>query len=206
MISVTWDNASAVLAVDQGVSVKMDTRQSFYYADSFLAKLLFCFVVWTFSGVTAIYYSMVLLRYLIHSGIFQKKRFSIFMILGVSISALVVMVSMLERFKDSYTQEQIGSMCTVTQIASDIMDTDALKHVNYPTDYGSEDYRKLQECMNDLIDVTSRYSENLYCNIVKVNGERAYALAYLDHSIGAYYPLDEGEAKEAKKVYLTGEQ
>lgn len=26
------------------------------------------------------------------------------------------------------------------------------------------------------------------------------------HSIGAYYPLDEGEAKEAKKVYLTGEQ
>lgn len=206
MISVTWDNASAVLAVDQGVPVKMDTRQSFYYADSFLAKLLFCFVVWTFSGVTAIYYSMVLLRYLIHSGIFQKKRFSIFMILGVSISALVVMVSMLERFKDSYTQEQIGSMCTVTQIASDIMDTDALKHVNYPTDYGSEDYRKLQECMNDLIDVTSRYSENLYCNIVKVNGERAYALAYLDHSIGAYYPLDEGEAKEAKRVYRTGEQ
>lgn len=49
MISVTWDNASAVLAVDQDVSVKMDTRQSFYYADSFLAKLLFCFVVWTFS-------------------------------------------------------------------------------------------------------------------------------------------------------------
>ena len=37
MISVTWDNASAVLAVDQDVSVKMDTRQSFYYADSFLA-------------------------------------------------------------------------------------------------------------------------------------------------------------------------
>ena len=57
------------------------------------------------------------------------------MILGVSVSAMVVMMSMLQRFKENYVQEQISSMCTVTQIASEIMDVSALKHVTYPSDY-----------------------------------------------------------------------
>ena len=204
ILSVTWNNRVTEIGMNRSQDVSPSSEMNYTRTSVLLLGLrYFCLGI---ASVIAAYYLAVLVKYLIVSGIFIQKKFTIFMILGVSVSAMVVMMSMLQRFKENYVQEQISSMCTVTQIASEIMDVSALKHVTYPSDYGSEDYRKLQECMNDLIDVTSEYSENLYCNIVKISGDRAYALAYLDNSVGGYFPLDEGEAAEAKKVYRTGKK
>jgi len=204
ILSVTWNCGAAVIDMDHKGMIQ--DLSEVYYSNKYIAMLVLRVVCWGIAAVIGCYYLAVLIKYLILSGVLLKRKFSIFMILGVSISAIVVMLSMLNRFRDNYAQEQINSMCTVTQIASDIIDVEALKHVNYPSDYGSEDYRKLQNCMDNLIDVTSEYSENLYCNIVKRNGDRAYALAYLDNSVGAYFPLDEGEAQEAAEVYQTKEK
>lgn len=204
ILSVTWNSGVTEIDMESSRNVSPSVTNRYTPVSRMLFFLRYiCFGV---AGLTAVYYLAVLMKYLIVSRTLVKKKFTIFMILGVSISAMVVMMSMLRRFKENYVQEQISSMCTVTQIASEIMDVSALKHVTYPSDYGSTDYRKLQDCMNDLIDMTSEYSENLYCNIVKVSGDRAYALAYLDNSVGAYFPLDESEAAEAKKVYRTGEK
>ena len=204
ILSVTWNSGVTEIKMPGSQDVSPSAEMKYNRTSVLLLGLRYLCL--GLSVTIALYYLAVLIKYLIVSGILVQKKFTIFMILGVSISAMVVMMSMLRRFKENYVQEQISSMCTVTQIASEIMDVSALKHVTYPSDYGSVDYRKLQDCMNDLIDMTSEYSENLYCNIVKVSGDRAYALAYLDNSVGAYFPLDEGEAAEAKKVYRTGEK
>lgn len=45
----------------------------------------------------------------------------------------------------------------------------------------------------------------MYCNILKCEGDEAYAIAYIDNSIGAYFPLFDNEATEVQQVYDTGE-
>ena len=45
----------------------------------------------------------------------------------------------------------------------------------------------------------------MYCNILKREGDEAYAIAYIDNSIGAYFPLFDAEAAEVHRVYDTGE-
>ncbi|NLC10985.1 MAG: hypothetical protein GX767_01855 [Firmicutes bacterium] len=45
----------------------------------------------------------------------------------------------------------------------------------------------------------------MYCNILKRESDEAYAIAYIDSSIGAYFPLFDAEAAEVHRVYDTGE-
>lgn len=205
------DNRYLCMTCADGVSViDIQTDEcreytSIPYVKQFQALFILRVVAFVLAGLIFAYYLMVMIRYLIMSGVLGKKKFSIILIVGVSLSALFVMSTMLKSFKNNYVEEQIGNMCTVTQIASSIIDPEALKQVNYPADYGNDAYQKLQETMTELIDVSSPYSENLYCNIVKLVDDRCYALGYLDNSIGAYYPLDQGEVEEAHIVYETGE-
>jgi predicted MFS family arabinose efflux permease len=205
LLCVTCDSAVAVIHLDDQ-SVKMLEHCSYIPAYQVMIILRVVFAV--IAAVIALYYLIALIILLKRRGVLEKKKTSIILILAVAAAALVVMTSMLKIFKENYIDEQISMMCTVTQIAAETMDTAAVESVNYPSDYGSEAYQILQEDMAKLIDVSSEYSENLYCNIVKYNevNDRCYAIAYLDNSIGAYYPLDSGEVEEAKTVYQTGER
>lgn len=48
------------------------------------------------------------------------------------------------------------------------------------------------------------FNRQLYCNIQRLSddGESAYAVAYLDQSIGVFFPLDEYETADVKATYL----
>lgn len=175
------------------------------YQGKFRLGLVFRFAAFAVSGVLFLYYLLALVKYLILAKVLFKNRAMLILAAAVGCSTVVVMTSMLTQFRNVYIEEQLDSMCSITQIATDTMNPELLRGVCYPADYGNESYRGLQDFMGKLIDVSSRYSENMYCNLVKVENDRCYALAYLDNSIGAYYPLDEGEAEEARSVYETGE-
>ena len=58
--------------------------------------------------------------------------------------------------------------------------------------------------METLINKDFDYSSKMYCNIVKYENDRCYAVAYLDQSIGSFYPLDDYESSELKEIYTTG--
>jgi predicted MFS family arabinose efflux permease len=201
-LCVTCNDGVSVIDIQGETGQTFDTLS---YRGGFQILLILRFAAFILAGLIAVYYLLVLLRYLIASGVLVRKKFSLILILGVSVSALVVMTNMLRRFQEDYVEEQIDNMCTVTQIAAAIIDTRDLEQVKYPSDYGTAEYQNLQQAMNKLIDVSSIYSENLYCNLVKMTDDRYYALAYLDNSIGAYYPLDESEVQEVQEVYDTGE-
>lgn len=162
-------------------------------------------IFFVITGIVFIYYLLVLLKYLIVSGAIVKNQGTVIMIAAVAGTTIVVMSGMLDNLKEVYVEERLNNMCTVSQIATDTIDAKLLHNVTYPADYGNDSYVALQRFMDQMIDVTSVYSENIYCNLVKYVDGRYYALAYLDNSIGAYYPLDAGEAEEASKVYQTKE-
>ena len=157
------------------------------------------------SMLILLYYAAALLIYLFKSGVIKEKMMSVMLIVCVAVTGLFIMTSMLARFRINFIDEQIGNICTVSQIASSIMDKEAFAHVNYPSDYQTDEYHILQNNMKQLIEMKSEYSGNMYCNLVKMQNGRFYAFAYLDNSIGAFYPLDEKERSEVKEVYETGE-
>ena len=175
------------------------------YKTFFQAMIILRCMAFAIAAIIFFYYLLVLLNYLIASKVVVKNQGTIIMIAAVACTTIVVMSSMLNHLKDIYVEERLSNMCTVSQIATDTIDAELLHNVTYPADYGNDSYVALQEFMNQLIDVTSVYSENIYCNLVKLQDGRYYALAYMDNSIGAYYPLDAGESEEARKVYKTKE-
>ena len=71
-------------------------------------------------------------------------------------------------------------------------------------DYGGEAYRRLSLTMERCFDRSVDFNLNAYCNILRWDGEGcAYAIAYLDGSIGTYYPLGDYETAETVTVYET---
>ena len=90
------------------------------------------------------------------------------------------------------------------QIAASTIPIGDLKQVVYPDDYGSPSQKNLQKFMETLINKDFDYSSKMYCNIVKYENDRCYAVTYLDQSIGSFYPLDDYESSELKEIYTTG--
>lgn len=213
-VQVRADNGAEVLCLafnDRAGCLRLDTMEytgfdTAPYHGRFRLALAFRFGAFAVSGLILLYYLLALVKYLILAKILFKNRLMLILAAAVGCSTMVVMTNMLTQFRNVYIEEQLDSMCSITQIATDTMNPELLKGVRYPADYGNESYRRLQDFMGKLIDVSSKYSENMYCNLVKVEDNRCYALAYLDNSIGAYYPLDAGEAEEARNVYKTGER
>ena len=200
MLCITTNVGFAVISVSDGVC---RTYETIPYAAGLQCLLILRYVAGAVSLVVFAYYLLVLFLYLLKTGVIQKNKASIILIGGVMFSGLFVMTSMLNKFRDNYIDSQINGICTVTQIASNIIDKEAFAAVQYPADFQSENYEILQDNMDQLIDMSSEYSGNMYCNLVKMVGERCYAFAYLDDSIGAYYPLDEKERSEVRQVYET---
>ncbi|MCR5129627.1 MAG: hypothetical protein K6B69_16175, partial [Lachnospiraceae bacterium] len=86
-----------------------------------------------------LYYAAALLIYLFKSGVIKEKMMSVMLIVCVAVTGLFIMTSMLARFRINFIDEQIGNICTVSQIASSIMDKEAFAHVNYPSDYQTDE-------------------------------------------------------------------
>ena len=55
-----------------------------------------------------------------------------------------------------------------------------------------------------VLDKNYEYSRDMYCNILRYDGDRGYAVAYLDNSIGTFYPLTDVETEQVRQVYETG--
>ena len=201
-LCITADTGYAVLNLTDHTS---DSYSQVSYASGIQLMIVLRYAALIISVLIFLYYAAALILYLIKSGAFQQRMMSILLIVSVAVTGIFIMTTMLSKFRDNYIDEQIDNICTVTQIASSFMDKEAFKNVKYPSDYQSEDYLTLQDNMKQLIDMESIYSDNMYCNLVKMEGDRCYAFAYLDNSIGAYYPLDEFERSEVRQVYDTGE-
>ncbi len=66
-------------------------------------------------------------------------------------------------------------------------------------------YPNVSRIMTKSFPTDIEFYQNIYCNILVLDEQKeAYAVVYLDQSIGNYFPLDEVETEEVQQVYETG--
>jgi len=117
----------------------------------------------------------------------------------------IIVGQLMGDFRTIYQNEILKKLEITAQIVSNTTDIEALKAIKTPRDYMNDDYKKLLTSVTTTIDKNYSYCEDMYCNILKCEGDEAYAIAYIDNSIGAYFPLFDNEATEVQQVYDTGE-
>lgn len=118
--------------------------------------------------------------------------------------ALIVVSNLTKEHEKIYSDELMFKLTTAAEAVSYSIDKDALENVVFPKHFMNEDYKKLIGVINNTIDKSHNYNDDLYCNIMKYDGQEAYSLIYQDMSIGAYYPLLENEVSDVLYIYETG--
>jgi len=150
----------------------------------------------------------VLIRILLVAVTFKysdNARTGVLIVVTASIVTAVIVSQLMGDFRNIYRDEILNKLEMSAQIVSNTTDKEALKNIGNPRDYMNEDYKKLLSSVNNALNKEFAYSDDMYCNILKYDEGKAYAIAYIDNSIGAYYPLYDAEAEEVHQVYEIGQ-
>lgn len=155
--------------------------------------------------LAALYVLLRLLSVVITFKYSETGRMGALIATSVLIVAAIIVGQLMGDFRTIYLDEILSKLEMSAQIVSNTTNTEALKAIDTPRNYMNDDYKKLLSSVTTTIDKDYDYSDDIYCNILKREGDKAYAIAYIDNSIGAYYPLSGTEAEEVHQVYDTGQ-
>ncbi|MEG0988600.1 MAG: MFS transporter [Clostridium sp.] len=204
-LSVVYDQSVGLFTINAGGKIEsgVATERYTYGGLPIVVKLL-QMVLFVTGLVILICFAVFGLNWLIKKRYFAKWHLLLVTIACIIATAVVVVPNVLREFRKIYIEAQVEQMQMAAQIAVSNIDINDLNGVVYPGDYGSDAYKNLQSFMTGVIDKHYDYSNKMYCNLIKYENERSYAISYLDQSIGAYYPLDQYEKSELEEVYSTG--
>jgi predicted MFS family arabinose efflux permease len=119
---------------------------------------------------------------------------------------VVISVILLQAFRTSYLDKIREQLQATAIIVSESIDEDDISGVRQARDFNSEHYNNLVDRMERALPLSVDFYKTAYCNILKLSddGTSGHGIAYLDQSIGVYFPLDETEYAEVKEVYESG--
>ncbi len=154
----------------------------------------------------------ILLLILIYrlSIITLKKKFTTVNLIALTILSLVFVVSavvckmQIDKFSETYRHEIMAQLENSAYILVNQIPRGILNEINSAEDFDNEAYSMLCQTMEKAFPLNVDINRQIYCNILRLdkNGEQAYAIAYLDRSIGVYFPLlDSAETEEVKRLY-----
>ena len=135
----------------------------------------------------------------------RTRIVSLLVISGAAGACVIISTVLIGAFRESYMnkiREQLVSTGYI--VASGIAQSD-LESVQRAPDFDSDAYARICEEMEHDFPLNVDFYQTTYCNILRknANDEGGYGMAYLDQSIGVYFPLDEVEAAEVSEVYAT---
>lgn len=173
-------------------------------AGPMVKKYLACAV-----AAVALILAVILVLRVLNAALSRKRtnmQQIIFAAIAMSLITTVLTGSiMINSFRKAYTDKINEELivCAVST-ANSIRSEDVLR-INEPGDYGSDAYLRLSAAMEYVFDRSIGINRNTYCNILRYDGgeEGAYSIAYLDGTIGTYYPLSAFETDETITVYET---
>lgn len=122
-----------------------------------------------------------------------------------AVVAIVIVSQLFEQFSDIYREEMVSKLYALAYITSGMMDGDSLERVQSCEDYMGEDYQQIMEAMELALNREDASVREMYGNVLRLENGQGFAVAYLDNSIGTYYPLDEAETQELSYIYETGD-
>lgn len=138
---------------------------------------------------------------------FSTSKILCFWVLGTAAVVSVILSSLLmNSFAASYQEKIVEQLeCAAYMIANQIQPED-IEKIEETGGFGGTSYRHLCKIMERSFPSEIDFYSQIYCNILKLSpdGKTGYAIAYLDQSIGSYFPLDEVETRELQEVYKTG--
>ena len=138
----------------------------------------------------------------------DSTKIASFSIVIVEAVVLVIISNiLLNAFRDSYLDKIREQLRATALIVSESIDETDMRNVNQATDFNSESYLNLIKEMESAFPLNVDFYRTAYCNILKLSDDKqsGYGIAYLDQSIGVYFPLDEVEYEQVREVYTTGE-
>lgn len=159
--------------------------------------------------------ALILLVFIMAFRLFRllsQIKFSPPTILGFWVFGTVAVVSvilcslLMNSFAANYRSKLVEQLeCTAYMIANQI-DPEDIEGIEETGGFGGTAYNRLCEIMEDSFSADIEFYDQIYCNVLRLDtdGETGYAVAYLDQSIGSYFPLSDIETKELQKVYETG--
>lgn len=90
------------------------------------------------------------------------------------IIASVIGFILMRQFNQTMEKQVVSNVMTVTNLSSQLINGDILDSLNCLADYNSENYRLLNDKMNDFINQASDDGDNLYYVIYKTDGKNVY--------------------------------
>ena len=167
---------------------------------------------WIFLGITALLAVSGLLL-LIRIGIFLKivlhghfQGVSLTVVIVVLVVGVIISAMLLNSFRTEYLNKIKEQLQTSAYIVASNVTEQQLDGVRRAEDFGGEAYKSLVGVMTQAFPLNIDFCRTAYCNLLRLSDDRdsGWGLAYLDQSIGVYFPLDEVETEEARLVYDTG--
>ncbi len=131
--------------------------------------------------------------------------------LGLLIGAMLLMVAgtvsamLIKEFRSNYRQKVEEQIEIAAYMEAEQIKKEDIGTIKTAADYDSMAYKNICQIMSETFPIDIEFYQNIYCNILVMDEQKnAYAIAYLDQSIGNFFPLDETETEEVRQVYETG--
>lgn len=134
----------------------------------------------------------------------NTRKISILVTATVLAVSGIIVYGLMGQFHAIYRDELLTKLSMAAQIVENDIDASVLSDIERPENYMNESYQKLWSSMETVLDKSYEYSQDMYCNILRYDGETGYAVVYLDNSIGTFYPLTDVETEQVRQVYETG--
>ncbi len=132
------------------------------------------------------------------------KLIAITMIIVVFSVSAVICKMQIDKFSETYRNEIMSKLENSAYVLVNQMPGRIIDKINNADDFNSAAYDTLYQVMQNAFPMNIDINRQIYCNILRLDesGENAYAIAYLDRSIGVYFPLlDKDETEEVKRLY-----
>ncbi|MBQ6206003.1 MAG: MFS transporter [Oscillospiraceae bacterium] len=203
----TRDGTGAMYLEEDGLRVVTDTGTKTYLT---LQKPLWRIalqIVW-FAAMAALTLLLVTLS-LRGAIVFVTRKYSTAQLISFWVIGTVATVSLLlcgmliGNFSEIYRNRITSQMENSARIVANQIPYGVIAQIQRAEDFDSEAYETLCDVMEQVFPMDLDLNRRLYCNILRLSedGQSGFAVAYLDQSIGCYFPLDESELEEVREAY-----
>lgn len=203
------DNTHRILITDNNAIIETDAVENIVY-DKFddnvgtMAKKwlgMSFFVI----GVVLMGYMIIRFRYIekdIKISAFAKS--CIYLVSIVLMVIFIVVAMLMKEFEVNYRSKISEQIEIAAYIVANQLSTKDIENITDANSFDGESYKRICRIMNQSYSTDLDFYRQIYCNILTLDEDEAYAVAYLDQSVGTYFPLDDYETREVVQVYETG--
>ena len=205
-IHFTRDGAAMYLEED-GLRIVSDTESETYLT---LQKPVLRIVLQAVWFAAVILCAILLTLLLIRGAIaFVTRKYEVpqlvsFWVIGAVAAVSALLCGMLiGNFSDIYRNRITSQMENSARIVANQIPAGTISQILRAEDFDSDAYDALCNVMEEVFPMDLDLNRQLYCNILRLSddGESGFAVAYLDQSVGTFFPLDETETEEVRRAY-----